>query len=79
MKTTLDLIKKYIEDYYKNYKLNDLNIKDYQLNGTIIKVEYSELRDNITDLDIKYNTHRRDTTLEIDLLEYITFVTQLKI
>ena len=75
MKYTIDLIKKYIEDYHKDYKFNDLDIRNYTLNGTIIKVEYSELRDNITELDIKYNTHRRVHELEINLLDYITFYT----
>jgi hypothetical protein len=74
MKYTIDLIKKYIEDYHKDYKFNDLDIRYYTLNGTIIKVEYSELRDNITELDIKYNTHRRVNELEINLLDYITFL-----
>jgi hypothetical protein len=74
MKYTIDLIKKYIEDYHEDYEFNDLDIRNYTLNGTIIKVEYSELRDNITELDIKYNTHRRVNELEINLLDYITFL-----
>ena len=77
MKTTNELIQKYIENHHNGYKFNDLDISNYTLNGNIIKVEYSELRDNVTELDIKYNTHRRKNEFEISLLEYITFVTQL--
>lgn len=78
MKPTSYLILKYIEHFYNDYQFNDLDIHYFILNGTIIKVEYSELRDNVTEIDIKYNTHRRKNVLEIELLDYITFVTQLK-
>lgn len=77
MLTTNELIKKYVEHWHRDYKFNDLSIDDYILYGAILKVKWSELRRDYTDLDIKYNTHRRSNEIELDLLDYITFVSQL--
>lgn len=78
MLTTNELIQKYIENFYTDYVFKDISIDDYILYGSIIKVNWSELRDNLSKLDYEYNTHRRKNTFEIDLLDYITFVSQLK-
>lgn len=77
MLTTNELIQKYVEHWYRDYKFNDLSIDDYILYSTMLKVKWSELRRDYTDLDIEYNTHRRSNEIELDLLDYITFVSQL--
>ena len=46
MKTTSELIQKYIENFYTDYVFKDISVDDYILYGTIIKVNCSELRSN---------------------------------
>jgi hypothetical protein len=76
MKTTIELIKKYVQNFYTGYNFNELSIDDYILHGDIIIIKWSKLRENITEMDIKYNTHRTNNEIEINLLDYITFVSQ---
>lgn len=77
MKTTSELIEQYLKIYYNiNTKINLYN---YELNGSVIKVSFNYKKDekDITDLDRKYNTEWREESEEIDLLDYITYITQL--
>jgi len=65
---TFDLIEKYAKSKLNGY--DELSINDYDINGSIIKIRYSYTYDWSTDkTDRSY-----DNYLQVDLLDYITFV-----
>ena len=63
---TFDLIEKYLFSIKPNY-LN-LRLYEYTLNGSTIKINYNYSYDE-DDRNTSY-----DNILEVDLLDYITFV-----
>jgi len=69
---TFDLISKYAFTKLEGYK--DLKITDYTVNGSIIKIEYNYLYDWAIDS----SDRSCNNILEVDLLDYITFVYNLK-
>ena len=76
---TNTLLEKFIKFYNENsYENKDLTVDRYELNGTNLKIKYSYLRDNISELDIKYGIKYREDEIEIHIMEYITFVCQIK-
>jgi hypothetical protein len=76
MKTTYELLEAYLNS---DGEQKDLNIQDYNLNGTLLTIEYSVKRDDITELDIKYGTTHYNKEAEVHILDYITFVSQINI
>ena len=66
MKTTNDLIESYLLSLKLGYK--NLRLYTYNINGSIIKIQYAYDYDD-DDFDSTY-----DNYLEVDLLDYITFV-----
>ena len=76
---TNTLLEKFVKFYNENsYENKDLTVDRYELNGTNLKIKYSYLRDNISELDIKYGIKYREDEIEIHIMEYITFVCQIK-
>ena len=60
-----------LETYLKSqFKYKDLTLNDYELNGSIIKLRYSYNPEYDWNMDmISY-----DNKLEIELLDYITWI-----
>ena len=64
---TFTLLEKYLE---QNTSKDDVRLADYSLNGSIIKLEYTYKFTYLSgEIDTMY-----DGRMEIDLLDYITFV-----
>ena len=77
MKTTFELIEEYFKSSTQdNYK--EKSIVDYTLNGTIIKIQYKRyiewiIKDGKDECWWDY-----DNYIEVELLDYITFLFNLK-
>ena len=63
---TFDLIEKYLFSVISEYNYLNLRLYHYDINGSIIKINY---RYDFDEIDTCY-----DNILEVDLLDYITFV-----
>ena len=63
---TFDLIEKYLFSVMSEYNYLNLRLYDYDINGSIIKISY---RYDFDEIDTCY-----DNILEVDVLDYITFV-----
>ena len=63
---TFDLIEKYLFSVMSEYNYLNLRLYHYDINGSIIKINY---RYDFDEIDTCY-----DNTLEVDILDYITFV-----
>ena len=63
---TFDLIEKYLFSVMSEYNYLNLRLYHYDINGSIIKISY---RYDFDEIDTCY-----DSILEVDVLDYITFV-----
>ena len=63
---TFDLIEKYLFSVISEYNYLNLRLHHYDINGSIIKINY---RYDFDEIDTCY-----DNILEVDVLDYITFV-----
>ena len=63
---TFDLIEKYLFSVMSEYNYLNLRLYSYDINGSIIKISY---RYDFDEIDTCY-----DNILEVDVLDYITFV-----
>ena len=63
---TFDLIEKYLFSVIGGYNYLNLRLYHYDINGSIIKINY---RYDFDEIDTCY-----DNILEVDVLDYITFV-----
>ena len=63
---TFDLIEKYLFSVISEYNYLNLRLYHYDINGSIIKINY---RYDFDEIDTCY-----DNILEVDVLDYITFV-----
>ena len=63
---TFDLIEKYLFSVMSEYNYLNLRLYRYDINGSIIKINY---RYDFDEIDTCY-----DNILEVDVLDYITFV-----
>ena len=63
---TFDLIEKYLFSVMSEYNYLNLRLNRYDINGSIIKINY---RYDFDEIDTCY-----DNILEVDVLDYITFV-----
>lgn len=63
---TFDLIEKYLFSVMSEYNYLNLRLHRYDINGSIIKINY---RYDFDEIDTCY-----DNILEVDVLDYITFV-----
>ena len=63
---TFDLIEKYLFSVMSEYNYLNLRLYHYDINGSIIKINY---RYDFDEIDTCY-----DNILEVDVLDYITFV-----
>lgn len=68
MNTTHELIEKCLFSILGDYNYLNLRLYDYSLNGSIIKINYNYRYDD------KYNDTSYDNILEIELLDYISFL-----
>ena len=68
MKTTFELIEQYLLSVVD---LPGVELLDYSVNGSIIKIQYSYESPYI-------NTRLYDNFIEVELLDYITFLFNLK-
>ena len=63
---TFDLIEKYLFSVMSEYNYLNLRLYNYNINGSIIKINYCY---DFDEIDTCY-----DNILEVDVLDYITFV-----
>ena len=63
---TFDLIEKYLFSVMSEHNYLNLRLYHYDINGSIIKISY---RYDFDEIDTCY-----DSILEVDVLDYITFV-----
>ena len=63
---TFDLIEKYLFSVMSEYNYLNLRLYHYDINGSIIKISYHY---DFDEIDTCY-----DNILEVDVLDYITFV-----
>ena len=68
MKTTFELIEQYL---LSAVDLTKVELLDYSVNGSIIKIQYSYENSWI-------NKRLYDNYIEVELLDYITFLFNLK-
>ena len=68
MKTTFELIEQYLLSVVD---LPEVELLDYSVNGSIIKIQYSYKSPYI-------NTRLYDNYIEVELLNYITFLYNFK-
>ena len=76
MKTTFEPIEEYFKSTQDNYK--EKSIVDYTLNGTIIKIQYRRYVEYITKEGKDKGWWDYDNFIEVELLDYITFLFNLK-
>ena len=76
MKTTFELIEEYFKSTQDNYK--EISIVDYTLNGTIIKIQYKIYVEWITREGKDESWWSYDNYIEVELLDYITFLFNIK-
>ena len=67
---TFGLLEKYLSDYTSH---KDVTLNEFEINGSIIKLRYSYNPEY--DWDKEYISY--DNKIEIDLLDYITYVYNL--
>ena len=68
---TFDLIKL----YFNSVKSEGMEITDYSINGSIIKITYKRYVKWITDgKDESWWNYDSDNFIEVELLDYITFL-----
>lgn len=70
--STQELILAYLMNGYVKETWTDIEINDYDLNGSIIKVHYSYNPNYEWQTEKNYISS--GSTLEINLLDYITFI-----
>ena len=75
MKTTFELIEEYFKSTQNNCEKKVM--LDYTLNGTIIKIQYKRYIEWITK-EGKESWWDYDNDIEVELLNYITFLFNLK-
>lgn len=63
---TFQLLEKYLKEQRESYK--DVQLSDYSINGSIIKLTYSYK----PDYDVIYTYY--DNYLEVDILDYMTWI-----
>ena len=63
---TFNLLEKYLKE---NVSRTDIELIDYLINGSIIKLKYSYLFIHSTD-----NSYTMHDVTEVELLDYITFI-----
>lgn len=73
MKTTFELIKL----YFNTVKAEGTEITDYSINGSIIKIQYKNYVKWITKDGRDENWWDCDNYVEVELLDYITFLFNL--
>ena len=76
MKTTFELIEEYFKSTQDNYK--EKSIIDYTLNGTTIKIQYKRYIEWITKEGKYISWWNYNNYIEVELLDYITFLFNLK-
>ena len=76
MKTTLELIQEYFNTNV--YNCEERIIVDYTLNGTTIKIQYKKYVEWITKEGKDESWWDYDNYIEVELLDYITFLFNLK-
>ena len=77
MKTTFELIEEYFKSSTQdNYK--EKSIVDYTLNGTTIKIQYKKYVEWITKDGKDESWWDYDNFIEVEFLDYITFLFNLK-
>jgi hypothetical protein len=74
MKTTFELI----ELYFNSVKSEVMEITDYTINGSIIKITYKRYVEWITKEGKDESWWNYDNYIEVELLDYITFLFNLK-
>lgn len=67
MKSTFDLLEAYLFTIKIGY--TELRLDTYNLNGSVIKIYYSYQYDWCND-----RTNYNESSIEVDLLDYISFV-----
>ena len=69
---TFDLIKL----YFNSVKSESMEITDYSINGSIIKITYKRYVEWITKdgKDESFWNYDSDNVIEVELLDYITFL-----
>lgn len=63
---TFQLLEKYLKEQRESYK--DVQLSDYSINGSIIKLRYSYN----PDYDVIYTSY--NNYLEVDILDYMTWI-----
>lgn len=76
MKTTFELIQEYFNS--NHYDSEKKVITDYTLNGTTIKIQYKSYVEYITKDGKDEGWWDYDNYVEVELLDYITFLFNLK-
>ena len=76
MKTTFELIEQYFNS--NQYDCEKKVIVDYTLNGTTIKIQYKKYIEWITKDGKDESWWNYDNYIEVELLDYITFLYNFK-
>ena len=76
MKTTFELIQEYFNSNL--YDGEEKIVVDYTLNGTTIKIQYKKYVEWITKEGKDESWWDYDNYIEVELLDYITFLFNLK-
>ena len=76
MKTTFELIQEYFNSNL--YDGEEKIVVDYTLNGTTIKIQYKKYIEWITKDGKDESWWNYDNYIEVELLDYITFLFNLK-
>ena len=76
MKTTIELIQEYFNSNL--YDDEEKIVVDYTLNGTTIKIRYKKYVEWITKDGKDESWWNYDNYIEVELLDYITFLFNLK-
>ena len=76
MKTTFELMEQYFNSTQDNCEKK--SIVDYPLNGTIIKIQYKRYVEWITREGKDKSWWDYNNYIEVELLDYITFLFNLK-
>ena len=76
MKTTFELIQEYFNSNL--YDGEEKIVVDYTLNGTTIKIQYKKYVEWITKDGKDESWWNYDNYIEVELLDYITFLFNLK-
>ena len=76
MKTTFELIQEYLNSNL--YDGEEKIVVDYTLNGTTIKIQYKKYVEWITKDGKDESWWNYDNYIEVELLDYITFLFNLK-